>query len=70
MILSAQFGCVITLTVAAKKTTIGKIDDCRFTTLDNSTSTVHLIGLPPKGAKFCRTLNTLLVGWRPIVAVF
>ena len=54
MILSALFGLVITLTaVATKKTTISDSDDCQ------------LIGLPPKMAEFCHTLNILLVGhWR------
>jgi hypothetical protein len=31
-------------------------------TLVNSASMALLIGLPPKGAKFCHTLNILLVG--------
>ncbi len=62
MILSALFGHVITLTaVARKKTTIGNTDDDRFTTLVNSTSTAPPIGLPPNGAKFCHTLNILLL---------
>ncbi len=63
MILSALIGRVVTLTVAAtKKTTIGDTDDCGLTTLVNSASTAPLIGLPPKGAKFCHTLDILLVG--------
>jgi hypothetical protein len=63
MILSVLFGCVITLSaVATKKTTIGNTDNCWLMTLVNSAETVPLIGLPPKGAKFCHTLNILLVG--------
>jgi hypothetical protein len=44
-----------------KKKTIGDTDDCRLRTLVNSASTVPLIGLLPKGAKFCHILNILLV---------
>jgi hypothetical protein len=57
------FGRVITLRAAAtKKTTIGNTDNCQFMTLVNSTLMALLISLPPKGAKFCHTLNILLVG--------
>ncbi len=50
---------------ATKKTTIGDRRYCLFTTLVNSASTAPPIGQPPKGAKFCHTLNLLLVGcWR------
>jgi hypothetical protein len=45
-----------------KKTTIGNTDYCQFTTLVNSASTAPPISLLPKGAKFCHTLNILLVG--------
>jgi hypothetical protein len=63
MILSVPFGHVIKLTAAAtKKTTIGNTDNCQLTTLVNSASTAPPIGLPQKGAKFCHTLNILLVG--------
>jgi hypothetical protein len=63
MILSVLFGHVITLTaVATKKTTIGDTDDRRLTTLVNSASMAPPISLPPKIAKFCHTLNILLVG--------
>ncbi len=63
MILSAQFGCDITLTMAAaKKTTIGDTDNCQLMTLVNSASTAPPIGLPPKRAKFCHTSYILLVG--------
>ncbi len=59
MILLALFGHVIMLTAAAtKKTTIGDTEGRRLTTLVNSASTAALIGLPPKGAKFCHTSNT------------
>jgi hypothetical protein len=62
MILSASFGHVITLTVAAtKKTTIGDTDNCIFMTLVNSISMAPPIGLLLKGVKFCHTSNTLLV---------
>ncbi len=44
-----------------KTTTIGNTDKCQLRTLVNSISTAPPIGLPPKGAKFCHTLNTLLV---------
>jgi hypothetical protein len=53
MILSAPFGRVIMLTLAATKKTISDTDNCRFMTLVNSASMALLIGLPPKGAKFC-----------------
>jgi hypothetical protein len=59
MILSALFG-VIMLTAAAKKN--GNTDYHRLTNLVNSFSVAPLIGLPPKGAEFCHTLNILLVG--------
>jgi hypothetical protein len=63
MILSVLLGRVITLTVAAtKKTAIGDTDGYGLTTLVNSASTALPIGLPSKGAKFCHTLNILLVG--------
>jgi hypothetical protein len=45
-----------------KKKTIGNTDDFQLLTLVNSASTVLLIGLPPKLAKFCHTSNRLLVG--------
>jgi hypothetical protein len=54
------FGRVVS--VAAKKKTISNTDDRKLTTLVNSTSTALPIGLPPKGDKFCHTLNILLVG--------
>jgi hypothetical protein len=58
-----MFGCVIMLTAAAtKKTTISNTDNCQLMILVNSTSTAVLIGLPPVLAKFCHTLNILLVG--------
>jgi hypothetical protein len=41
-----------------EKTTIGE----HQYTLVNSSSMVPPIGLPPKGADFCHTLNILLVG--------
>ncbi len=47
---------------AMKKTTISNCQYCWLTSLVNSTSTAPPIGLPPKGAKFCHTLNILLVG--------
>jgi hypothetical protein len=63
MILSALFGCVITLTVAdTKTTTIGDTDNRQLKTFVNSTSTAPPISLPPMGAEFCHTLNILLVG--------
>ncbi len=56
MILSALFGHVIKLTMAAtKKITIGDADDSQLT----SASAAPPIGLLPKGAKFCHTLNIL-----------
>ena len=75
MILSALFGHVITLTVVAtKKSTIGDTDDHQIMTLVNSASAALLIGLLPKGAGFCHTLNILLGGALmppcPIAAVF
>jgi hypothetical protein len=58
MIHLAPFGCVITLTAAAKKkTTIGDTNDCQLTNLVNSASMALPIGLPPKGAKLCHTSN-------------
>jgi hypothetical protein len=45
-----------------KKTTIGNHHYCQLTTLVNSTSTAPPIGLLPKGAELCHTLNILLVG--------
>ncbi len=52
-----------TLTVAATKTKpSGDDDDCRFTIIVNSASTVAPIGLPPKMAEFCHTPNRLLLG--------
>jgi hypothetical protein len=45
-----------------KKITISNTDNFQITTLVNSASTAPLIGLPPKGAKFCHTSNRLLVG--------
>jgi hypothetical protein len=63
IIFSAPIGCVIRQTAAAtKKPTIGNTIDCRFTTLVNIASMAPPIGLPPKGAEFCHTLNILLVG--------
>jgi hypothetical protein len=57
MILSAPVGHGIMLTAAAtKKTKIGNTDDHQSTNLVNSASTMLLIGLMPKGAKFCHTL--------------
>jgi hypothetical protein len=59
------------LTVRAmKKTTISDAYDRRLRTLVNSASTAPLIGLPPKGAKFCHTLNILLVGRQHRHALF
>ncbi len=49
---------------AMKKTTIGDTDYGQLTTLVNSAPTAPPIGLPPKGAKFCHTLNILWVGRR------
>jgi hypothetical protein len=55
MILSAPFGHVITLKrVAMRKTQLAIVS---IADVVNSTSTAPLIGLPPKGAKFCHTLN-------------
>ncbi len=63
MILSALFGRVIMISAAATKNTIiGNTDGRQLTTLVNSASTAPPIGLLWKGAKFCHTLNTLLVG--------
>ncbi len=45
-----------------KKTSISNHQYCQFMTLANSTSMAPSIGLPPKGAEFCHTLNILLVG--------
>ncbi len=65
MILSAPFGRVTTVSAASvKKTTISNTDDCQLTTFVNSASMAPPIGLPPKGGKFCHTLNILLVGCR------
>jgi hypothetical protein len=56
---------IMLIAMVMKKITIGNCQYCQFTTLVNSTSTVPLIVLPPNGAKFCHTLNILLVGrWR------
>jgi hypothetical protein len=44
-----------------KKTTIGDCQYHQFMTLINSASKLQPIGLPPMRAKFCHTLNTLLV---------
>jgi hypothetical protein len=53
---------LLNITEAVKnKITIGHTDDCQFTTLVNSASTAPPIGLLPMGAKFCHTLNILLV---------
>ncbi len=52
-----------TLTTAdMKKTMISNTDDCQLRTLVNSASMAAPIGLLPKGAKFCHTLNLLVVG--------
>jgi hypothetical protein len=48
--------------VATIKTTIGDTDNHLLTHLVNSAATALLIGLPLKGAMFCHTSNTLLVG--------
>ncbi len=53
-----------------KKTTIGNTEDCRLTTLVNSTSTAPPIGLPSKGANFCHTSNILLVGHQCRIALW
>jgi hypothetical protein len=45
-----------------RKTTISDCQYCQFMTLVNSASKAPPICLPPKGAKFCHTLNILLVG--------
>ncbi len=44
-----------------KKETIGDCQYQGFASLVNSTSTVQPIGLPPKGAKFCHTLNIFII---------
>ncbi len=50
--LSAAWLCYYTNSSGYKKTVSGDTDDCRFTTLVNSTLTAPLIGLPPKGPSF------------------
>jgi hypothetical protein len=62
MILSALFGRVITYYTNSGGYRIGNTDKYRLTTLFNSASTAPQIGLLPKGAKFCHTLNILVVG--------
>jgi hypothetical protein len=50
------------LTATATKTKpIGNDDDRQFTIIVNSASTAAPIGLPPKMAKFCHTLNRSLL---------
>jgi hypothetical protein len=60
--LSAVWLCYYNNSGGYKKTKIGDTDNLRFMTLINSTLTAPPVGLPPKGAKFCHTLNILLVG--------
>ncbi len=60
--LTAVWLCYYDISGGNKKMTIGNTDDCRLTPLVNSASTVLSISLPLKRAKFCHTLNILLVG--------
>jgi hypothetical protein len=62
MILAALFGCIITLTAAAKKKIQSVILRIADKQLWSTASTAPSIGLPLKGAKFCHTSNILLVG--------